>query len=62
MPEIKRIDRHRRLPKSISKATQKKSIMTQSIKQKEENRRKHSKPGAVPHVPERRKHILALDQ
>ena len=58
MPEISKIDKHRRLPRAITKATQKKSVMTSSVKNKEENRRKHSKPGSVPYVAERKKHIL----
>ncbi|KAJ3337616.1 rRNA-processing protein sof1 [Kappamyces sp. JEL0680] len=62
MPEISRISKHRRLPKAITNATRKKSIMTQSLKNKEENRRKHSKPGSVPYVPERQKHILKEEQ
>lgn len=62
MPEIRRIDKHRRLPKAITKATTKKSIMTQAIKTKEDNRRKHSKPGSVPYVPERKKHILTTEE
>ncbi|KAJ3325418.1 hypothetical protein HDV06_004277 [Boothiomyces sp. JEL0866] len=62
MPEINRIDRHRRVPKSIVKATEKKKIMLNSIKTKEENRRKHSKPGAVPYKAERKKHILTTEQ
>lgn len=62
MPEIKRIDRHRRLPKSITNATGKKRIMLDSIKNKEDNRRKHSKPGAVPYKTERKKHILNVEK
>lgn len=62
MPEIRKIDKHRRLPKAISKATAKKAVMLQSLKTKESNRRKHSKPGAVPYVAERKKHILATEK
>lgn len=62
MPEISRIDKHRRLPRAITKATHKKSVMIGSIKQKEDNRRKHSKAGAVPFVAERKKHILTTEQ
>jgi WD repeat and SOF domain-containing protein 1 len=62
MPEISRIEKHKRLPRAITKATSKKSVMIQSLKTKEGNRRKHSKPGAVPFVPERKKPILALEK
>jgi DDB1- and CUL4-associated factor 13 len=62
MPEIKRIDRHRRLPKSVTSAAYKKRVMTDSIKNKEENRRKHSRPGSVPYKSERKKHILAVEK
>ena len=61
MPEIRRIDKHRRLPKAITKASERKKVMLQSIKNKEENRRKHSKPGAVPFKAERKKHILVTE-
>ncbi|KAJ3123109.1 DDB1- and CUL4-associated factor 13 [Physocladia obscura] len=44
MPEIKRIDNQRHLPKMITKTTQKIHTMTQSVKRKEANVRKHSKP------------------
>jgi DDB1- and CUL4-associated factor 13 len=61
MPEIARIDRQRRIPKSISKANQKKHVMLQALKKREENRRKHSKPGTVPFKAERKKHILKTE-
>ena len=62
MPEINRIDRHRRIPKSIVKATEKKKVMLNSIKTKEDNLRKHSKPGSVPFKVERKKHILTTEK
>ncbi|KAJ3069746.1 DDB1- and CUL4-associated factor 13, partial [Rhizoclosmatium hyalinum] len=62
MPEIKRIDRQRHLPKNIVSTTQKKHVMLDSRKKKEEKVRKHSKPGAVPYVAERKKHILAVEK
>ena len=62
MPEIARIEKHRRVPKAISKAGARKKEMLESRKVKEENRRKHSKPGAVPFKSERKKHILASMQ
>ncbi|KAJ3287518.1 rRNA-processing protein sof1 [Borealophlyctis nickersoniae] len=59
MPELRRIDKHRKVPKSIKSATATKRIMTDSIARKRENERKHSKPGAVPYQAERKKNILA---
>jgi WD repeat and SOF domain-containing protein 1 len=62
MPEIAKIDRQRKIPKAISKANQKKHIMLQALKKREENRRKHSKPGSVPYKAERKKHILTTEE
>ena len=33
-------------------------LLQESSKRKEANRRKHSKPGAVPHLPERDAHTI----
>lgn len=62
MPEVRRIARHRHLPRAIYKAASTKRDMTQAIKTKEENQRKHSKPGSVPYEAERRKNIVAQEQ
>ncbi|VDM95754.1 unnamed protein product [Thelazia callipaeda] len=56
-PEIKRIVKHRFVPKSIYTATKEHRTIKLSQRRKEENRRKHSKPGTVPHVPEHLKHM-----
>lgn len=56
-PEIRRIAKHRVVPKSIYNATKEHRAIHLSQRRKEENRRKHSKPGSVPHVPERFKHM-----
>ncbi|KAI8867409.1 WD repeats and SOF1 domain containing-like protein [Ramicandelaber brevisporus] len=58
MPEVRRITKHRHVPKSISKAASTKRTMINSQKAREENKRKHSKPGSVPYVPERNKNII----
>ncbi|TPX35575.1 hypothetical protein SmJEL517_g02145 [Synchytrium microbalum] len=42
MPEIKRIDKHRHVPKPILSAQSKKKVMLDSRARKEENERKHS--------------------
>ena len=62
MPEIRRITNSRRVPKAISNAASTKRIMVTSIKQKEENKRKHSKPGAVPFKVERKKNVVTVEK
>ncbi|KAK9474624.1 WD40-repeat-containing domain protein [Dipodascopsis tothii] len=60
MPEIRRIARHRHVPKAIKTATATKRVEIESIKRKEDNVRKHSKKGAVPFQKEREKHIIGV--
>lgn len=57
-PEIKRIKRHRQVPKHIYNAKKELKTIKHKEKKKEANKRKHSKPGTVPFVPERRKQII----
>eukprot|EP01104_Vermistella_antarctica_P011632 TRINITY_DN3267_c0_g1_i2.p1 TRINITY_DN3267_c0_g1~~TRINITY_DN3267_c0_g1_i2.p1 ORF type:complete len:400 (-),score=78.92 TRINITY_DN3267_c0_g1_i2:115-1314(-) len=57
-PEIKRIKRHRHLPKSIYLAKKKKTVMRGAELRKLKNVRNHSKPGSVKVKPERKKHIV----
>ena len=59
MPEIRRISRRRHVPKPIKKAGEIKRIELDSIKKREDNKRKHSKPGSVPYDAERERHIVA---
>ncbi|RXG60480.1 DDB1- and CUL4-associated factor 13 [Armadillidium vulgare] len=47
-PEVKRIARHRHLPKSIYHAKKEHTTIKESIQRKQSNRRRHSKPGSVP--------------
>lgn len=58
MPEIRRIARHRHLPLGIKKSTEVKGEEIAAIKRREENRRNHSRPGAVPYVSERAKTVV----
>jgi len=58
LPEIRRIDRHRQLPKPIFKAKRMKQVIKDSANRKLENRRKHSKPGAIVQKSEREKHVV----
>ncbi|XP_037030911.1 DDB1- and CUL4-associated factor 13 [Bradysia coprophila] len=57
-PQIRRIANHRQVPKYIYNNMRKHRAIHEKEKQKEHNRRVHSKPGAVPFVPETRKHVL----
>lgn len=57
-PQVKRIARHRQVPKHIYNAKQELRTIQEKHRRKEANRRVHSKPGAVPFVPERKKHVV----
>ncbi|XP_073949576.1 DDB1- and CUL4-associated factor 13 [Choristoneura fumiferana] len=57
-PQIRRIARHRHVPKHILNAQKELKTIKQKNKRKDANRRAHSKPGAVPHVAERQKHVV----
>ncbi|XP_008051081.1 DDB1- and CUL4-associated factor 13 isoform X2 [Carlito syrichta] len=59
-PHIKRISRHRHLPKSIYSQIQEQRIMKEARRRKEVNRLKHSKPGSVSIVSKKKKHIVAV--
>ncbi|KAF2445954.1 U3 small nucleolar RNA associated protein [Karstenula rhodostoma CBS 690.94] len=62
MPEVKRIARHRHVPKQVKKAGEIKTEELASVKRKEENERRHSKKGTVRRQAEREKMILAREQ
>lgn len=57
MQEIRRIARHHHVPKLIKKTQEKKRIMKEAAKRREENRIAHSRPGKYQRVPERKKAI-----
>ncbi|KAG9509422.1 Cytohesin-1 [Fragariocoptes setiger] len=57
-PEIKRISRHRHVPRHVYHARKEKREMLDSRKRKEANRRAHSRPGTIAYVPEKRRHIF----
>lgn len=59
-PEVKRILKHRHIPKVVYKQNKETKIMVDSRARKEENLRLHSAPGAVPNVPERKKHTVGI--
>lgn len=60
-PELRRISRHRHLPKHIYHATLEHRAMKQSRARKEANVRRHSKPGTVPFIPARQKPVVGLE-
>ncbi|XP_030753083.1 DDB1- and CUL4-associated factor 13 [Sitophilus oryzae] len=57
-PQVKRISRHRHVPKHIYNAQRELRTIKDKQKRKESNKRKHSKRGEVPYVPEREKHVI----
>eukprot|EP00069_Balaena_mysticetus_P019257 bmy_00487T0 len=59
-PHIKRISRHRHLPKSIYSQIQEQRVMKEARRRKELNRIKHSKPGSVQRVSEKKKRVVAV--
>nr|CAD7569966.1 unnamed protein product [Timema californicum] len=58
-PQIRRIARHRQVPKMIYNGQKELRTLKEKKKIKEANRRAHSKPGSVPFVSERLKHVIA---
>ncbi|KAJ0175457.1 hypothetical protein K1T71_008616 [Dendrolimus kikuchii] len=61
-PQVKRIARHRHVPKHIMNAQKEIRTIREKIKRKEANKRAHSKPGAVPYVREREKNVVKEDE
>uniref|UniRef100_A0A3P8U3B8 DDB1- and CUL4-associated factor 13 n=1 Tax=Amphiprion percula TaxID=161767 RepID=A0A3P8U3B8_AMPPE len=59
-PQIRRITHHRHLPKNIYHQTKELRIMKEARKRKERNVRKHSRPGTVPVVSEKEKHVVTV--
>ena len=62
MPEIKRISRHRHVPKTVKKAGEIKGEEIAAIKRRVENERKHSKKGLIPRKSEREKMVLQIEE
>jgi len=57
-PQVARIKRHRHLPKPVYNGLKEKLVQKTSRQRKEANRRAHSKPGTVPFVSEKKKHVV----
>jgi WD repeat and SOF domain-containing protein 1 len=62
MPEIRRIKRHRHIPKVVKKAGEIKTEELKAIKRKEENERKHTKKQFQRRRNEREKMVLATEK
>lgn len=62
MPEIRRIKRHRHIPKVVKKAGEIKTEELKAIKRRQENERKHSKKQFQKRRPEREKMVLAAEK
>ncbi|KAL8951553.1 MAG: hypothetical protein Q9222_002491 [Ikaeria aurantiellina] len=61
MPEIRRIKKHRHVPKQVKKAAEIKGEEIAAIKRRRENERKHSRKGEVPRRSEREKMVLGIE-
>lgn len=61
MPEIRRIKRHRHLPKQVKKAGEIKAEEVKAIRRRVENERKHSRKGEVKRKAERERMVLGTE-
>jgi len=59
-PQIRRIARHRHVPKLVYKAAKEKRVMAEAQRRKRTNVILHSKPGSVKIVPERQKNVVTV--
>ncbi len=62
MPEIRRIQKHRHVPRVVKKAGEIKKEELKAIKRREENVRKHSKKKFEDRPKEREKMVLAKEK
>ncbi|CAB1097107.1 unnamed protein product [Ectocarpus sp. CCAP 1310/34] len=58
MPEVRRIAKHRHVPRIVKKAAEAERVQRDKERRKVDNRIKHSKAGTVETVPERKKKIV----
>ena len=61
-PQVRKIVKTRHVPKHVKNAQEEHKTIRQAQKRKEANKRRHSKPGAVPYVAERDKHVVKEDE
>uniref|UniRef100_A0A4W4E950 DDB1- and CUL4-associated factor 13 n=1 Tax=Electrophorus electricus TaxID=8005 RepID=A0A4W4E950_ELEEL len=59
-PKVRRIAHHRHLPRDIFKQKRELRDMKEARRRKEQNVHKHSKPGSVPIVTEKEKHVVTV--
>lgn len=62
LPEVKRIVRHRHLPKPIFKAAALRRTMIEAERRKEERRKAHSAPGSLTTKPLRKRRIIKVEE
>jgi WD repeat and SOF domain-containing protein 1 len=60
LDEVRRIDKHRHVPKIIKKTREKKRVMKESIDRRTNNKRNHTTPGTVPYKAARKKKIVTV--
>lgn len=60
LPEVRRVLKQRHLPKAVKSAARITQIQRDSARRKEENRQRHSKPGAVPKANIRKDVVVAV--
>jgi WD repeat and SOF domain-containing protein 1 len=61
-PQIKRIAKHRHVPRYVYKEQDLQKEAKDKIKRKEKNRRLNSKPGTVPYIPDKEKVVIREDE
>ncbi|XP_061632524.1 DDB1- and CUL4-associated factor 13 [Phyllopteryx taeniolatus] len=59
-PQIRRIAQHRHLPKALYHQSMELRTMKEACRRKEKNVRTHSKPGSVPVLSEKEKHVVSV--
>lgn len=59
-PQVRRIARHRHLPRDVLKQKRELKEIKEARRRKEQNVRKHSKPGSVPLLTEKEKHVVKV--
>lgn len=60
-PQVKRIAKHRHIPRYLYHAREEKRGILEKEQRKQQNRIIHSKPGSVDLVPERKKTVLKIE-
>lgn len=61
-PQVRRISRHRHVPRHVRTATREHHAIRNKRQRKEANRRAHSKPGTVPYTSQNASFVVAEDE